>query len=129
MNKLEGEKHTTSSNSFVKNGKTYFERIKIVETWNNFRPITRYFATAYIGVSVINFFASSYYDAKNELYLFKKKNINTPKGPEYSMNEWNAVYEGANINSCENFFNSIVFPYTIFSKVTPFIVLQLNKDP
>jgi len=117
---ITGEKLTTSNNSYIKDGKKFFERTIIVETWNNLNPKVKFSLGAYVCISIMSYCFMSYHDSKDALYTYKTSKDVTPIG------KWNAVKFGASKNMYENMVSSFLLPYTVISKIIPSLVLYFN---
>lgn len=82
----------------------------------------------YVGSLLLYNAVGAWYDAKNKLIQYRKNNL-TPYEKNNIKDEWSAVKYGANENSAERFFNSIIWPVKTITNLIPFMVLQLNPPP
>jgi len=101
-------------------GNTSYEKITQIKTyWNNMNPYFRKVIISYALISIGCYAAYNYNDGKNALIDYRLKNHLSSQ-----MDEWNAIKRG--INSTENFFSALFFPYSVAEKIMPSIILYLN---
>ena len=85
--------------------------------------------SSYIYVAGIISYNSVYaYEAsKTKLTKFRKNELQ-PHEKKHIIDEWTAVKYGAEENSVERFFCSLVWPLQICSNFVPSFVLMINKN-
>lgn len=79
----------------------------------------------YIGSLLLYNCIGAWVDAKNKLIQYRENKLTQYEKKEIK-DEWTAVKYGANENSVERFFNSVIWPVKTITNLIPFIVLQLN---
>ena len=89
------------------------------------RPI-QFTTYIYLGSVLLYNGIGAWFDAKNQLIQYREGKLN--KNTEIK-NEWDAVKYGANENSFERFFNSIIWPVKTTTNIIPFIVLKVYQEP
>jgi hypothetical protein len=78
---------------------------------------------SYILASALYTGSCSYSDAQNALHDYRDKNTNK------LSSEWLAVKYGAYTNFGENFWKSIIWPWSLTSDIIPGLVLLFNPKP
>jgi hypothetical protein len=102
-----------------------FRTIKIIHTyWNNMPSNFRRFMSLYVFISAVCYALYNYNDGKNALLNYRRKRFSN--NALSSIDEWNAIKDG--INSFDNFWNALFFPWSFFGKIMPFVVLLLNPS-
>lgn len=114
----------------TKDGGSVLEKTRIVRNWNRMGRGKKIFIGCYLGVAGGRFMMETYDDGKKELIKHRDL-LNNP--PKYSsglrhLNEWEAVKYGCSNNMWDNFFESLVFPWTIASNLIPGVVLWFNPE-
>jgi hypothetical protein len=114
----------------TKDGGSVLEKTRIVRSWNRMGRGKKIFIGCYLGVAGGRFMMETYDDGKKELIKHRDL-LNNP--PKYSsgllhQNEWEAVKYGCSNNMGDNFFESLVFPWTIASNLMPGVVLWFNPE-
>jgi hypothetical protein len=101
-------------------GKTSYEKITQIKTyWNNMNPYVKRGLILYGTVTFLCYGTYNYQDGKRALMDIRNKN------PQCSPSEeWRAIRSG--INSADNFFSALFFPYSVASKVMPSVILFMN---
>jgi hypothetical protein len=114
------ETTTTTTVKNLEGGGTYFERIKIINTyWRNMPPNFRRLAIGYGAVTAGCYAVYNYNDGKNSLIDHRAKN-----GDTNASKEWIAIKQG--IKSYDNFWDALFFPWSISGKIMPALVLLMN---
>ena len=123
MTKEQFSTENITTNIVSPDGKTRYERIIHIKTyWNNMNPYIKKGIILYSIISIICYGIYNYQDGKRALLDIRNKTPNCS-----TSDEWKAIKNG--INSCNNFFSAILFPYSITSKIMPTIILGLNPKP
>jgi len=92
----------------------------IIKYWNNTSPFFKKCTLLYFSISVGFFFIYNYNDGKRELLNYRKQS-DYKKDNEFYVTK-------RSINGFENFFSALFFPYSMFEKVIPGIVIMMNKE-
>lgn len=82
----------------------------------------------YLGSLLLYNAVGAWNDAKNKLIQYRENKLKEYEKKNIT-DEWTAVKYGANENSGERFFNSIIWPVKTITNLIPFMVLQLNPPP
>ena len=99
----------------VENKPSFFKKY-----WTNRSPNFRRFWIGYTVVSFGCYSVYNYNDGKNSLIDHREMHGETT-GP---TREWYAIKQG--INSCDNLFDAIFFPISVFNKTMPSFILLTN---
>ncbi len=81
----------------------------------------KYIFVIYVVCAMISFLYAIYSDGKTGLYKYR---TNANQFQTIYYDEYAAIK--GNMNVHHNFWESIIFPYTLFSNVMPFIIIWLN---
>jgi len=103
-------------------GNTIYSKFEtITKSVSNIDPFYYKVLCVYMVVVLLGYIINSYNTGKYALFKHRAniKDFN-------SDSEWIAVKREVSLRSWENFINSIVFPYTMFSSIVPNIVLYFN---
>lgn len=84
--------------------------------------------TIYVGSLLLYNGFGAWFDAKNKLIQYREDKLNKYERDEIK-DQWSAVKYGANENSNDRFFESVIWPVKAITNIIPFIVLQLNPPP
>ncbi len=77
----------------------------------------------YSACAVFGFLFATYNDGKQELV---KRRVDRQKSPK--TGDWIGIKNACVGNMFWNFFESVIFPYTVASNIMPKIVLLLNPE-
>jgi hypothetical protein len=98
-----------------------FSKVKIIQRyWASTSPITRRFIIGYGIITIFCCTAYTYTDGKNALIKYRADHPSTST----VEGEWEAIKN--NMNTAENFWSALFFPWSIAGKVMPSIVLLMN---
>lgn len=108
---------------------SYHSRITKIRTYlSNMNPVVKKCLIGYGLISIGCYTVYNYNDGKNALkeYRLKSKDLNTKyvSDPEW---EYKAVRNG--INSYENFWSALFFPWSITRKIMPTIIILTHPSP
>jgi hypothetical protein len=104
----------------IKNGTFYNKITTIKESFHKMDPVKKKFIVGY-GIIVMCCYASyNYSDGVRSL-----KNVRVKNPTSTYEEEWKAVRNG--INSYENFWDALWFPFSITSKIMPTLIMITNK--
>lgn len=133
------ESFTQMSRNYEENGFNILQKINIIETVSNMDPTIKLIFIVYFLCIPVNFIIASYSDGKNALLKYRSSSeyvnnvvnndaVNKDHIIKYNSNkEWSIVYEECSKNNYNNMISSLIFPYTVFSKIVPSLILALNK--
>lgn len=114
------ERSTEMTRNHEENGFKILQKINIIETVSNMDPRTKWVLVLYCLSVSVSFIVASYSDGKTDLFNYRTSS-------NYDSNrEWSVVYEGCSKNNHENMISSLIFPYTVFSRIAPYLVLAFN---
>jgi hypothetical protein len=107
--------------------------IKVTQSWSSLSPRTRLLIGCYAGGFAVHELVSSYGAGKEalEAHRLKQEQHASNKGSGSSLpnkTEWEAVRAGCREGGWERFWDSLVFPATLASKLMPHVVIWLNPS-
>jgi hypothetical protein len=105
-----------------KDGRTFLKKINVVTQWNNMSSTKKKVIGAYATISGLCYVAYTYNDGKSAL-IKHRQDCKNKNGCE---DEWLAVKDGCSKNSCDNFWNSLFFPWKFTTQSIPYLILSLN---
>jgi len=94
----------------------------IRESWSKMSPVKKGLTCAYFSIATGCMMKDTYDDGKQEL-------DNHRKDKNAWRTEFQAVKDGCSKNTYRNFTSSLFWPYSIYQKLVPSIVLALNPPP
>jgi len=112
------EKHKTE----VIDGNTIYSKFEtFTKSVSNIDPFYYKLLSVYMAIILFGYIINSYNTGKYALFKHRAniKNFN-------SDSEWISVKREVSLRSWENFSNSVVFPYTMFSSIVPNVVIYFN---
>jgi hypothetical protein len=111
---------TTGTRESIVNGFSVIETFKY--QWENTDPAAKYATIVYLSLVTLTYFMTSYNRGKSALLLARRSK-------KTSREElWPIVHKACTEKFFTDFFESVIFPYTIISKITPTIVFWLNRE-
>jgi hypothetical protein len=111
---------TTEVKQEVKNGIFYNQITTIREHFSKMNPLAKKALICYGSIMLCCYASYNYSDGVNALKKIREKNPNS----NYE-DEWKAIRNG--INSYENFWDAMWFPFSITSKIMPAIIMTIHK--
>ena len=103
-------------------GDTIYSKLEtITKTVHNIPPLYRRLSCLYMLIILFGYIFSSYNDGKHALFEHRTKVTGFNRN-----SEWIAIKKEISMKSWENFLDSVVFPYTMFSHIVPNAIMYFN---
>ncbi|AYV77515.1 MAG: hypothetical protein Dasosvirus4_36 [Dasosvirus sp.] len=114
----------TLTKHVVEDGVIYKSVTNVTKYWSYIDPSYKRMIYIYLIIVMLNYFTSTYQDAKKYLLAYRKGGASII---EYGFaTEFDACYYGSREHWFDNFVSALVFPYKWVANVMPTIVVALN---